>query len=104
MCDPRLTTLCCSRDGNPSATDQKPAVRFRVPLGESTRFDDAVFGPREVANEEIEDFVLLRSAREDVPGEARPTYQLAAVVDDIEMRITHVIRGADHISNTPKQS
>ena len=90
--------------GGPSAPGQRPAVRFRVPLGESTRFDDAVFGPREVANEEIEDFVLLRSAREDVPGEARPTYQLAAVVDDIEMRITHVIRGADHISNTPKQS
>ncbi len=72
-------------------------------LGETTRFDDAVFGPREVANEEIEDFVLLRSARDDAAADPRPTYQLAAVVDDIEMRITHVIRGADHISNTPKQ-
>ena len=99
----RRITRCRCRDGNPSATDQKPAVRFRVPQGDSTRFDDGVFGPREVANDEIEDFVLLRSAREDAAAGPRPTYQLAAVVDDIEMRITHVIRGADHISNTPKQ-
>jgi glutamyl-tRNA synthetase len=76
----------------------KPAaIRFRVPQTGVTRFDDAVFGPREVANEEIEDFVLLRS-------NGAPTYQLGAVVDDIDMRITHVIRGADHLSNTPKQA
>ncbi|HTX15347.1 MAG TPA: glutamate--tRNA ligase family protein, partial [Candidatus Baltobacteraceae bacterium] len=55
------------------------------------------FGPREVQNEEIEDFVLLRS-------NGLPTYQLSVVVDDIDMRITHVIRGADHLSNTPKQA
>ena len=68
-----------------------------------TRFEDAVFGPREVSNEEIEDFVLLRSPKE---GQAHggPTYQLSVVVDDIDMRITHVIRGSDHISNTPKQA
>src|SRR6267143_455784 len=53
--------------------------------------------------EEIEDFVVLRSPKE---GQERgaPTYQLSAVVDDIDMRITHVIRGSDHISNTPKQA
>ena len=62
-----------------------------------TRFEDAVFGPREVQNDEIEDFVLLRSS-------GLPTYQLGVVVDDIDMRITHVIRGADHLSNTPKQA
>lgn len=72
------------------------AVRFRVPESGATAFDDAVFGRREVQNEEIEDFVLLRST-------GLPTYQLGAVVDDLEMRITHVIRGADHLSNTPKQ-
>jgi glutamyl-tRNA synthetase len=56
-----------------------------------------------VSNEEIEDFVLLRSPKE---GQTRgaPTYQLSVVVDDIDMRITHVIRGSDHISNTPKQA
>ncbi len=72
------------------------AIRFRTPEEGSTEFDDAVFGRRAVANQEIEDFVLLRST-------GLPTYQLGAVVDDIEMRITHVIRGADHLSNTPKQ-
>jgi glutamyl-tRNA synthetase len=72
------------------------AVRFRVPESGRTAFEDAVFGPREVENAEIEDFVLLRST-------GLPTYQLGAVVDDIEMRISHIIRGADHLSNTPKQ-
>ncbi len=72
------------------------AIRFRVPEGGATQFDDAVFGPREVQNAEIEDFVLLRS-------NGLPTYQLSVVVDDMDMRITHVIRGADHLSNTPKQ-
>jgi len=72
------------------------AVRFRVPRTGATLFDDAVFGPREMQNEEIEDFVLLRST-------GLPTYQLSVVVDDIDMRITHILRGADHLSNTPKQ-
>jgi glutamyl-tRNA synthetase len=99
----RRITRCSCRDGRPSNPAQNPAIRFRVPLGGTTRFDDAVFGPREVSNDEIEDFVLMRSPRTDDPGSALPTYQLGAVVDDIEMRISHVIRGADHISNTPKQ-
>jgi glutamyl-tRNA synthetase len=73
------------------------AIRFRVPCSGTTKFEDAVFGPREVQNEEIEDFVLLRS-------NSLPTYQLSVVVDDIDMRITHIIRGADHLSNTPKQA
>jgi glutamyl-tRNA synthetase len=72
------------------------AIRFRVPGTGVTRFEDAVFGPRELQNAEIEDFVLLRS-------NGVPTYQLSVVVDDIDMRITHIIRGADHLSNTPKQ-
>jgi glutamyl-tRNA synthetase len=98
----RRIVRCTCRDGKPSTGGQNPAVRFRVPLGVTTRFDDAVFGTREVQNDEIEDFVLLRSAR-TTGGTPLPTYQLGAVVDDIDMRITHVIRGADHISNTPKQ-
>jgi glutamyl-tRNA synthetase len=71
-------------------------VRFAVPEGGSTSFDDAVFGKVEFANTEIEDFVLLRS-------DGSPTYHLSVVADDIDLRITHIIRGADHISNTPKQ-
>src|ERR1700683_645424 len=72
------------------------AIRVKVPREGVSKFEDAVFAPREVRNEEIEDFVLLRS-------NGLPTYQLGAVVDDIDMRITHIIRGADHLSNTPKQ-
>ncbi|MBZ5501548.1 MAG: glutamate--tRNA ligase [Acidobacteriia bacterium] len=72
------------------------AIRFRVPRTGVTHFEDLVFGAREVQNAEIEDFVLLRS-------NGLPTYQLSVVVDDIDMRISHVIRGADHLSNTPKQ-
>jgi len=75
----------------------RPAIRFHVPREGVTSFEDAVFGPREVQNAEIEDFVLLRS-------NGLPTYQLSVVVDDIDMEITHVIRGADHLSNTPKQA
>ncbi len=99
---PRRVTRCSCRDGKPTSTGQRPAIRFRVPLGTTTKFDDAVFGLQEFSNEEIEDFVLLRSPKE---GQAygAPTYQLSVVVDDIDMRITHVLRGADHISNTPKQ-
>jgi len=78
------------------ATGEAGAVRFAVPDGGATSFDDAVFGKVEFANAEIEDFVLLRS-------DGIPTYHLSVVADDIDMRLTHIIRGADHISNTPKQ-
>jgi glutamyl-tRNA synthetase len=98
----RRVTRCSCRDGKPSASGLKPAVRFKVPVGGTTKFLDAVFGEREFSNDEIEDFVLLRSGKGDEEfGQAM--YQMSVVVDDIDMRITHVIRGADHISNTPKQ-
>ena len=71
------------------------AVRFRVPDG-AMRFDDLVHGPIEFDAANIEDFVIVRS-------DGHPTYQLSVVADDIEMKITHVVRGDDHISNTPKQ-
>jgi glutamyl-tRNA synthetase len=71
------------------------AVRFRVPEGR-TSFVDLVHGPIDFDNAHIEPFVILRSDR-------YPTYHLSVVVDDIDMAITHVVRGDDHISNTPKQ-
>jgi glutamyl-tRNA synthetase len=71
------------------------AIRFRVPPGR-TRFTDLVHGPVEFDNAHIEDFVVLRS-------DGNPTYHLSVVVDDIDMAISHVIRGDDHVSNTPKQ-
>jgi glutamyl-tRNA synthetase len=107
----RRVTRCSCRDGKPSTPDVKPALRFKVPVGGTTKFIDAVFGEREFANDEIEDFVLMRSgkgvdrsavtAQDEQFGQAM--YQMSVVVDDVDMRITHVIRGADHISNTPKQ-
>jgi glutamyl-tRNA synthetase len=71
------------------------AVRFRVPEG-TVAWDDAVHGPTAFPHDTIEDFVLLRS-------DGSPTYQMSVVSDDTEMAITHVIRGDDHLSNTPKQ-
>lgn len=70
-------------------------IRFRVPFGE-TAWIDAVHGPTRFDNRTIGDFIVLRS-------DAAPVYNLAVTVDDRDMRITDVIRGDDHISNTPKQ-
>jgi glutamyl-tRNA synthetase len=75
---------------------ESAAVRFAVPESGSTSFEDAVFGKVEFLNAELEDFVLLRS-------DGSPTYHLSVVADDIDLSITHIIRGVDHISNTPKQ-
>jgi glutamyl-tRNA synthetase len=71
------------------------AVRFFVPPG-TTSFTDLVRGRIEFAREHIDDFVIIRS-------DGFPTYHLSVVVDDVEMEITQVVRGDDHISNTPKQ-
>jgi len=71
------------------------AVRFRVPPGEIA-WDAAVHGRISFQGEDVQDFIILRSDR-------TPIYNLAVVVDDLDMSITHVLRGDDHISNTPKQ-
>ena len=71
------------------------AVRFHVPPGQTT-FDDRVRGSITFDNANIEDFVILRSDRQ-------PTYHLSVVADDVDMEISDVVRGDDHISNTPKQ-
>ena len=77
-------------------SEGKPyAIRFLVPEG-VTEFNDIVHGKTEFNNSEIDDFVILRS-------DGSPVYQIAVVVDDHDMNITHVIRGDDHLSNTPKQ-
>lgn len=78
------------------AGGEPAALRFAVPTSGATSFDDAVFGTVSFQNSELEDFVLLRS-------DGIPTYHLSVVADDVDMRLTHIIRGADHISNTPKQ-
>jgi glutamyl-tRNA synthetase len=72
------------------------ALFFAVPDVGATTFDDVVHGPTTVEHAHLDDFVVLRT-------DGTPVYNMAVVSDDIEMRITHVIRGDDHLSNTPKQ-
>ena len=78
------------------AYEDDGAIRFRMPDEGATGWDDVVRGRIEVPNEQLEDVVLVRS-------DGRPTYNFASPVEDMDDRITHVIRGEDHISNTPKQ-
>lgn len=86
-----------SEESNRRAAAGEPfAVRLKVPETGQTRFDDIVYGPQERSYAEIEDLVLLRS-------EGNPLYNLSVVVDDIDMGITDVIRGQDHLTNTHKQ-
>jgi glutamyl-tRNA synthetase len=78
------------------AYEDEGAVRFRMPDDGTTGWDDVVRGRIEVPNTQLEDVVLVRS-------DGRPTYNFASPVEDMDDGITHVIRGEDHISNTPKQ-
>ena len=73
-----------------------PVIRFRNPDAGSVSFHDLVKGPITVSNEELDDFVLMR-------GDGIPTYNFGVVVDDLDMSISHVIRGDDHVNNTPRQ-
>ncbi len=75
---------------------ERPVIRFRVPETEDIRFQDLVRGEVVFSTEVIGDFVIVRS-------DGRPQYNFAVVVDDALMEVTHVIRGEDHISNTPRQ-
>ncbi|MEW5708795.1 MAG: glutamate--tRNA ligase [Pseudomonadota bacterium] len=74
----------------------KPVVRFRNPDEGEVAFEDLVKGPIVVSNSELDDLVILRS-------DGVPTYNFGVVVDDLDMGITHVIRGDDHVANTPRQ-
>ena len=93
--DRRCSRLTPEEVAAREAAKMPRAIRFRVPPGETT-FHDLVHGDITFDNAHIEDFVALRS-------DGHPTYHLSVVADDIDMAITHVVRGDDHISNTPKQ-
>ncbi|WP_041702854.1 glutamate--tRNA ligase [Pseudogulbenkiania sp. NH8B] len=73
-----------------------PVVRFKTPLSGSVAWDDAVKGRIEFQNEELDDLIIARP-------DGSPTYNFCVVVDDWDMNITHVIRGDDHVNNTPRQ-
>lgn len=74
----------------------KPVLRFRTPQGGSVVWEDKVKGRIEISNDELDDLVIARP-------DGTPTYNFCVVVDDIDMDITHVIRGDDHVNNTPRQ-
>jgi glutamyl-tRNA synthetase len=80
----------------PPLAEVAPVVRFRNPIDGVVAWDDAVKGRIEIANDELDDLVIARS-------DGTPTYNFCVVVDDLDMRITHVIRGDDHVNNTPRQ-
>ena len=92
---PRYDGRCRGRrdvpPGNPTYV-----IRAKLPLEGATEFSDLVRGPIKWENSELDDFVIVRS-------NGVPTYNLVVVVDDVEMEITHIIRGDDHINNPPKQ-
>lgn len=73
----------------------QPVVRFRNPDDGAVTWNDAVYGPITVSNSELDDLIIMRNGI--------PTYNFAVVVDDWDMKVSHVIRGADHINNTPRQ-
>lgn len=81
-------------DTPPAGVD--PVVRFRNPLDGEVVIKDAVKGDIVVDNSELDDLIIMRS-------DGTPTYNLTVVVDDMDMRISHVIRGDDHVNNTPRQ-
>lgn len=74
----------------------QPVLRFKNPLGGAVAWDDKVKGRIEISNDELDDLVIARP-------DGTPTYNFCVVVDDIDMEITHVIRGDDHVNNTPRQ-
>jgi glutamyl-tRNA synthetase len=78
------------------AYEDEGAIRFRMPKEGVTAWDDVVLGRIEYPNKELEDTIILRS-------DGRPTYNFASPVEDVQDRITHVLRGPDHVANTPKQ-
>src|SRR6266567_3832097 len=94
--NPRMRELSREESDRRAAAGEPFALRYRVPReGQMVRFTDAVYGEQMKAGADIEDFALLRS-------DGMPTYHLASCADDADLRITHIIRGQDHLSNTFK--
>ncbi|KAB2848415.1 MAG: glutamate--tRNA ligase [Hyphomicrobiaceae bacterium] len=94
---PRIESPWRERDPREAPKGVKPALRLKAPREGETIIEDRVQGRVAFPNKDLEDLVILRS-------DGTPTYNLAVVVDDHDMGITHVIRGVEHLSNTPKQS
>ena len=92
---PRYNRKCRDAE-DPSRPGIDPVIRFKNPLEGSVIFEDLVRGRINISNDELDDLVIARA-------DGMPTYNFAVVVDDMDMEITHVIRGDDHVNNTPRQ-
>lgn len=97
LCNPGMRELPREESDRRAAAGEPFAVRYRVPRGEgrTLQFHDAVYGLQSKPADEVEDFALLRS-------DGMPTYHLASCADDADLRISHIIRGQDHLTNTFK--
>jgi glutamyl-tRNA synthetase len=97
LCNPGMRELSREESDRRAAAGEPFALRYRVPRGEgrTLHFVDAVYGAQQKLADEVEDFALLRS-------DGMPTYHLASCVDDADLRISHIIRGQEHLSNTFK--
>jgi glutamyl-tRNA synthetase len=91
---PRYTGIC--RERSTPRAGVTPTVRFRNPLAGAVVVEDLVHGPVTFQNAELDDLIVARS-------DGTPTYNFSVVVDDMDMGVTHVIRGDDHLNNTPRQ-
>ncbi|MDM3804937.1 glutamate--tRNA ligase [Proteus mirabilis] len=87
---------CCRHGDHNHTPDEPHVVRFLNPQEGSVVFDDKIRGPIEFSNQELDDLIIRRT-------DGSPTYNFCVVIDDWDMEITHVIRGEDHINNTPRQ-
>ncbi len=92
---PRYDGVC--RDGiEPTSADAPYVIRFRNPLDGDVVIDDMIRGRVTISNEELDDLIIART-------DGTPTYNFTVVIDDSDMKITHVVRGDDHLNNTPRQ-
>jgi glutamyl-tRNA synthetase len=85
-----------SKKGLTPPADVKPVIRFKNPTEGAVSWEDGVKGRITISNDELDDLIIAR-------GDGTPTYNFCVVVDDVDMQISHVIRGDDHINNTPRQ-
>ncbi|MEI8055652.1 MAG: glutamate--tRNA ligase [bacterium] len=87
---------CCRGQNLPENKEQAFVIRFKNPQEGSVEFEDQVLGSLSFQNSELDDLIIIRT-------DGFPTYNFCVVVDDLDMKITHVVRGADHVNNTPRQ-
>jgi len=85
------------KDPKDAPKDISPVIRIKSPIKGDTKIDDIIQGTIKVSNEEMDDFIIMRS-------DGTPTYMLSVVVDDYDMNITHIVRGHDHLTNTFRQN